>query len=206
MILLKKKETFEIEPLKKTISDETGRPLVLINLQTPRISGKSPFATRFGSFYGAASKAFLHFAETDLTSLARTHPENEPCGAVEKTVLRLETKDFLSLTVDHTVFDGVSTLPAARHAAVWDKKKGVPLGADTFFTEECLAYVRARFSEENPGRKRKADLRRDSFYLTPSGVCFFLTGGQSLFLPYAVLFSKNFLTKCALPLVNGSER
>lgn len=109
---------------KETLSDETGRPLVIVNLCYPVLDGKTPFCVRFNEFYAAVANEFYAFASHDLVSLARKNPGRAPCGAVMRT--RTETPDGspFSVVLETSVFDGEKSLPSFRDERVWDETSG----------------------------------------------------------------------------------
>lgn len=107
------------EILRETVSADDGTVAVIINLSYPAAKGKD--VKTFCAFYRRTAEAFREFARTQLKArAAKNPPGTPPCGAVLKFETA-EEKDFVTVTLSGSVFDGFSAHPIPPDVRKWEK-------------------------------------------------------------------------------------
>jgi hypothetical protein len=189
MIFTKKEQSaVQEELIKKTVSDEQGKPLVHINISYPsfKLKEKNKLKQAAQPFYQKSATNFLRFAEKDLVERAKKLSEaNEPfrpLGAVMKYVKAFESKHILSGYTDISVYNGQTEQNCLRSAQVWNKDKGYIYSFKDFFDNGAKDYLLMRFGNEGATggldpeeykKRLKQYFNESNFYITEKEAVFF---------------------------------
>lgn len=181
--------------LRKEYKDNDGRPVMLINLSVPAVTGNDVFILNAEKLYNGIFDGFLAYLETKLYKKALKESAGEnfnPRGGVMKYTVSFENSLFFSTFIDASVFDGKTRSRVARLSQVWSKSEGRLLNFYDFFTRNdrerlislFIAEVNRRktsgLSEYKKGVENLIESRGDfsKFYLVPNGYAFYYGPGE----------------------------
>lgn len=181
--------------LKKEYKDESGRPVLLINLSVPVISGSDEFIKNTAHLYEGVFDGFISYCEKRIYKKAVKEAAAEgfnPRGGVLKYTVSFENDLFFSTFIDASVFDGKNRSKVARLSQVWSKTDGRLLNFYDFFNRVDRERLISLFAAEVKNKrasgiseyKREAENLLDTnadfsrFYLVPSGYAFYYAPGE----------------------------
>ncbi len=181
--------------LKKEYKDESGRPVMLVNLSVPVVSGEEAFISNTGKLYNGVFDGFLSYCEKRLYKKAVKEAAGEefnPRGGVLKYTVSYENDLFFSTFIDASIYDGKTRGKVARLSQVWSKKEGRLLNFYDFFTradrERLISLIGAEvinkrsagISEYKRGVENLIESMADfsRFYLVPNGYAFYYAAGE----------------------------
>ncbi|MDD4125742.1 MAG: hypothetical protein PHW77_08490 [Eubacteriales bacterium] len=181
--------------LKKEYKDESGKPVMLVNISVPVLSGDELFKANSEKLYGGIFDGFLSYCEKKLYKKAIKESAGEefnPRGGVLKYTVSFENDLFFSAFIDASVFDGKTRSKVARLSQVWSKKEGRLLNFYDFFNradrERLLSLIASEvknkrtsgISEYKKGVENLLESCADfsRFYLVPGGYAFYYAPGE----------------------------
>ena len=179
--------------LRKEYKDNDGRPVMLINLSVPAVTGNDVFIQNAEKLYNGIFDGFLAYLETKLYKKALKESAGEnfnPRGGVMKYTVSFENSLFFSTFIDASVFDGKPEAGSPPFQV--GKSEGRLLNFYDFFTRNdrerlislFIAEVNRRktsgLSEYKKGVENLIESRGDfsKFYLVPNGYAFYYGPGE----------------------------
>lgn len=181
--------------LRKEYKDEKGRPVMLVNITLPMLTGNEAFRRNSEKLYNGIFDGFLSYCEKRLCKKALKESAGEdfnPRGGVMKYTVSFENDFFFSAFVDASIFDGKVRSKVARLSQVWSKNEGRLLNFNDFFNRADRDRLISLFTAE-VGRKKTmglADYKKgvenliethadfSRFYLVPNGYAFYYAPGE----------------------------
>ncbi len=177
--MLLKTSPSKTECKKETLLAEDGSEKLKINITYPTFAGRDKFSRSASDFYKRTADAFYDFAK-NILSKKPSPPSGQPMAAVLKATVMLESKKYLSVLTEASVFDGESQNAFSRSSQLWAKKECNLLRWSDVFTSKAL--------------KAFPNADRRLFYADKNGITVLNKDGSASFLSFEQLKEQELLS------------
>lgn len=167
------------ESIKESVNGADGKALLYINITYPSFGGRDKFSKAADEFYKRTADAFYDFAKNILAKKPLTAPD-KPMAAVLRAKVMLDTKKYLSVFTEASVFDGTTQNAFSRASQLWNRRERNLMRWNDVFTSAAAKHF--------------ADADRRIFYATEKGMTVGKKNGELTFYSFDELRDKCLLS------------